>query len=173
MKTIVLRRADLQDYVISEGDFKHLRPNNFEDLYLLHLQGKLHHLAPHEKKTLMFAILLWVRGLVIKKRVEDLQLGIESYQTQLNLTRPRWEVKDMEPVPNFTVIESPRVVVFRDRYNTPIVMRHDELHKFSDGTLEMVDEALDSRVKEYQVYTTRQRRYTNYWTDHDLNVGYP
>ena len=68
----------------------------------------------------------------------------------------------MESVPDFTVLESPRAVVFRDRYNTPIVMRHDDLHKFSDGTLEMVDQALDFRVKEYQVYTARSRRYTNH-----------
>ena len=71
LKTIVLKRADFQDYVISEGDFKHLRPNDFEDLYLLHLQGKLHHLPSHEKKTLVFAVLLWIRGLVTRKRVED------------------------------------------------------------------------------------------------------
>ena len=147
--------------MICEGDFKHLRPNDFEDLYLLHLQSKLHHLPAREKKTLVCAVLLWIRGLVIRKRVEDLQLGIESYQTQLNLTRPRWEVEKMEPVADFTVIESPRVVMFRDRYNVPTVMRHDELHKYSDGTLEMVDEALDFRVKEYQVYSTRPGRYTN------------
>ena len=77
----------------------------------------------------------------------------------------------MEPVPNFTVIDSPRAVVFRDRYNTPIRMRLDELHKFSDGTLEVVDEALDFRVKEYRVFTTRPGRYTNHWTDHELKLN--
>nr|GFB79970.1 hypothetical protein [Tanacetum cinerariifolium] len=28
--------------------------------------------------------------LVIRQRVEDFQLGIESYQTQVNLTKPQW-----------------------------------------------------------------------------------
>ncbi|GJZ43493.1 hypothetical protein Tco_0590748 [Tanacetum coccineum] len=37
-RKIVLRRADYQEYKISEVDFKNLHPNDFEDLYLLHLQ---------------------------------------------------------------------------------------------------------------------------------------
>ena len=162
LKSIVLRRADFKEYTISEGDFKHLRPNDFEDLYLLHLQGKLHHLPSREKKTLVFAVLHWIRGIVIRKRVENFQLGIESYQSQLNLTRPQWDIASMEPVADFTVIESPMAVMFRDRYNVPKVLRFKELHKFSDGTLQMVDEALDFRVKEYQVYSHRSGRYTNH-----------
>nr|GEU99657.1 hypothetical protein [Tanacetum cinerariifolium] len=35
---IVLRTADYKEYKISEADFKNLHPNDFEDLYLLHLQ---------------------------------------------------------------------------------------------------------------------------------------
>ncbi|GJV99014.1 hypothetical protein Tco_1554266 [Tanacetum coccineum] len=38
LKEIVLRRADYKEYKISEADFKNLYPNDFEDLYLLHLQ---------------------------------------------------------------------------------------------------------------------------------------
>ena len=60
--------------------------------------------------------------------------------------------------------------MFRNRYNIPTVMRLEELHKFSDGTLEMVDEALDFRVKEYQVYLDRPGRYTNHWRKHDLKL---
>ncbi|GJZ56878.1 hypothetical protein Tco_0612372 [Tanacetum coccineum] len=39
MKQIVLRRADNQEYTIAENDFKDLYPSDFEDLYLLNLQG--------------------------------------------------------------------------------------------------------------------------------------
>nr|GEY12634.1 copia protein [Tanacetum cinerariifolium] len=39
LKEIVLRRADYKEYKISKADFKNLYPNDFEDLYLLHLQG--------------------------------------------------------------------------------------------------------------------------------------
>ncbi|GJW06884.1 hypothetical protein Tco_1569307 [Tanacetum coccineum] len=45
LKEIVLRRADYKEHKISEADFKNLHPNDFEDLYLLHLQGKLNHLS--------------------------------------------------------------------------------------------------------------------------------
>ncbi|GJU13023.1 hypothetical protein Tco_1135419 [Tanacetum coccineum] len=38
LKEIVLRRADYKEYKISEVDFKNLHLNDFEDLYLLHLQ---------------------------------------------------------------------------------------------------------------------------------------
>ncbi|GJX77181.1 hypothetical protein Tco_0323992, partial [Tanacetum coccineum] len=39
LKEIVLRRADYKEYKISEADFKNLHPNDFKDLYLLHLQA--------------------------------------------------------------------------------------------------------------------------------------
>ncbi|GKA73712.1 hypothetical protein Tco_0780014 [Tanacetum coccineum] len=76
MKRIILRRADLNEYIIAERDFKYLYPSDFEDLYLLNLQGHLNHLPPKDKK-------------ILRQRVEDFQLGMESYQTQLNLTKPR------------------------------------------------------------------------------------
>nr|GEW67818.1 hypothetical protein [Tanacetum cinerariifolium] len=65
------------------------------------------------------------RNLVIQQRVEDFQLGIESYQKHLNLTKPGWDEKGFEYKHDYTIIESPRVVVF------PV--------------------ALDYRVKEYKV----------------------
>ncbi|GJZ45151.1 hypothetical protein Tco_0592747 [Tanacetum coccineum] len=37
LKEIVLRKADYNEYKISEADFKNLHLNDFEDLYLLHL----------------------------------------------------------------------------------------------------------------------------------------
>ncbi|GJV09688.1 hypothetical protein Tco_1351229 [Tanacetum coccineum] len=88
MKKIVLHRADLKEYVIAERDFKYMYPSDFEDMYLLNLQGHLNHLSPKDKKILTTAVNLWTRNLVIRQRVKDFQLGIESYQTQLNLTKP-------------------------------------------------------------------------------------
>ncbi|GKF30775.1 hypothetical protein Tco_0100573, partial [Tanacetum coccineum] len=48
MKKIVLHRADLQEYTIAKRDFKYLYPSDFEDLYLLYLQGHLDHLPPED-----------------------------------------------------------------------------------------------------------------------------
>ncbi|GJY68303.1 hypothetical protein Tco_0471285 [Tanacetum coccineum] len=151
MKKIVLRRADNQEYTIAENDFKDLYPSDFEDLYLLNLQGHLNHLPPRDKKILSTAVNLWIRNLVIRQRVEDFQLGIESYQTQLNLTKPRWEATGLEFMHDYKILDSPRAVLFRDKYGMQMLMRFNEIHKFSDGTLQQIDEALDYRVKEFKV----------------------
>ncbi|GJU41179.1 hypothetical protein Tco_1194136 [Tanacetum coccineum] len=89
LKEIILRRADYKEYKISEADFKNLHPSDFEDLYLLNLQGKLNHLSGSDKVHLSTTVNLWTRNIAIRKQVEDLQLGIESYQTKLNITQPR------------------------------------------------------------------------------------
>ncbi|GJZ96352.1 hypothetical protein Tco_0668686, partial [Tanacetum coccineum] len=80
LKEITLRRADYQEYTIAKKDFKNLYPSDFEDLNLLLLQGHLNHLSGSDKHILSTTVNLWTRNLVIRQRVEDLQLGIESYQ---------------------------------------------------------------------------------------------
>ncbi|GJV40501.1 hypothetical protein Tco_1418941 [Tanacetum coccineum] len=168
MKKIVLRRADNQEYTIAESDFKDLYPSDFEDLYLLNLQGHLNHLPPKDKKILSTAVNLWIRNLVIRKRVEDFQLGIESYQTQLNLTKPRWEATGLEFMHDYKILDSPRAVVFRDRYGMQMIMRFNEIHKFSDRTLQQIDEALDNRVKEFNVNKVNLGLNTKFWTKNDV-----
>ncbi|GJX43777.1 hypothetical protein Tco_0260453 [Tanacetum coccineum] len=59
--------------VISKADFKNLHPNDFEDLYLLHLQGHLNHLSGVDKVHLFNAVNLWIRNIVNRKHVEDLK----------------------------------------------------------------------------------------------------
>nr|GEY37141.1 hypothetical protein [Tanacetum cinerariifolium] len=113
MKKIVLRRDDLNEHVIAERDFKYLYPSDFEDLYLLNLQGHLNHLPPKDKKTLT---------------------------TALNLTKPRWDATSFEYKHDYTIIDSPRAITFQDRYGVKMIMRFNEIHKFSDGTLQQIDE---------------------------------
>ncbi|GJT21034.1 hypothetical protein Tco_0890971 [Tanacetum coccineum] len=144
-------RADNQEYIIAESNFKDMYLSDFEDLYLLNLQGHLNHLPPKDKKILSTAVNLWIRNLVIRKWVEDFQLGIESYQTQLNLTKPRWEATGLEFMHDYKILDSPRVVVFRDRYGMHMIMRFNEIHNFNDETLQQINEALDYRVKEFKV----------------------
>ncbi|GKB23562.1 hypothetical protein Tco_0862963 [Tanacetum coccineum] len=76
-------RADFQEHTIAEKDFKNLYPSDFEDLNLLLLQGHLDHLPGSDKRMLSTAVKLWTRNLVIRQRVEDFQLDIESYQTHI------------------------------------------------------------------------------------------
>ncbi|GJV08700.1 hypothetical protein Tco_1346356 [Tanacetum coccineum] len=169
MKKIVLRRADLKEYVIAERDFKYLYPSDFEDLYLLNLQGHLNHLSPEDKKILTTTVNLWTKNLVIRQRIEDFQLGIESYQMQLNLTKPRWDAKGFEYKHDFTIIDSLRAVTFRDKYRVQMITRFNEIHKFSDGTLHQIDKALDYRVKEFKVNRRNPGLDTRFWTKKDVN----
>nr|GEY49233.1 hypothetical protein [Tanacetum cinerariifolium] len=169
MKKIVLRRTDLNEHVIAERDFKYLYPSDFEDLNLLNLQGHLNHLPPKDKKILSTAVNQWTRQLVIRQRVEDFQLGIESYQTQVNLTKPQWTTTGFEYKHDYTVIESPRAVIFRDKYGVQMMMRFNEIHKFSDGTLQQIVEALDYRVKEFRINRMNPGLNTRFWTRKDVD----
>nr|GFA69896.1 hypothetical protein [Tanacetum cinerariifolium] len=62
---ISVRRDDDQIYKFKEGDFKRLRLQDIEDMLLL------------------------------LRRVEDLQQGVESYQKKLNLTKPDTEAANL------------------------------------------------------------------------------
>ncbi|GJW62310.1 hypothetical protein Tco_0111645 [Tanacetum coccineum] len=140
----------------------------FEDLNLLLLQGHLDHLPGSDKRMLSTAVKLWTRNLVIRQRVKDFQLGIESYQTQLNLTKPGWDATGYEFKHDYTIIESPRAVVFPVNNNERKIMRFNKIYKFSDGTLTRILEALDYRVKEFKVKRLNPGMNTRFWTQKDV-----
>ncbi|GKA00059.1 hypothetical protein Tco_0672609 [Tanacetum coccineum] len=158
LREIILRRADYQEYKISEKDFKNLHPNDFEDLFLLNIQEKLNHLPKTDKTSLHTAVNMWIRNLVIRNRVGDLQLGIESYQTKINLERPNWDAADYYFKEDYTIVPKPRAVVYRDRNDQRKLMRLNELHKFSDGYLKDGDGDGNSQRLRYQ-HCVRTRQY--------------
>ncbi|GJT88837.1 hypothetical protein Tco_1070554 [Tanacetum coccineum] len=167
LREIILRRADYQEYKISEKDFKNLHPNDFEDLFLLNIQEKLNHLPKTDKTSLHTAVNMWIRNLVIKNRMGDLQLGIESYQTKLNIERPNWDAADYYFKEDYTIVPKPRFVVYRDRNDQIKLMRLNELHKFSDGTLTRVMEKLDHMVKDFHLYEYNKGMETRKWSEDD------
>nr|GEV26543.1 hypothetical protein [Tanacetum cinerariifolium] len=67
------------------------------------------------------------------KRVKDFQLGIESYQKQLNLTKPGWDGKGFEYKHDYIIIDSPRVVVFPVGNDERKITRFNEIYKFIHG----------------------------------------
>nr|GEU83124.1 hypothetical protein [Tanacetum cinerariifolium] len=158
LKEIVLRRADYNEYKISKADFKKLYPNDFEDMYLLYLQGQLNHLFGVDEVYLFNAVNLWIRNIVIKKRVEDLQIGIESYQTKLNLTQPDCDASDFLFKEYYTIISKPRAVIYKDRNEQKMMMRETEVHKFSDGTLNRILDKLDHMVKDFKLFKYMKTR---------------
>nr|GEY00308.1 hypothetical protein [Tanacetum cinerariifolium] len=98
-------------------DFKRLRLQDIEDMLLLLIQGKLSNLTVEERFAFNVSLRMFTRSIVIQRRMEDRQLGVESYQNRLNLTK------------------------------LDTLMRIDELYKFSNGTLNDVRNALDDHLK--------------------------
>ncbi|GJT75533.1 retrovirus-related pol polyprotein from transposon TNT 1-94 [Tanacetum coccineum] len=59
-------------------------------------------------------------------------------------------------------------VTFKDKYGVQMIMRFNEIHKFSDGTLQQIDEAMDYRVKEFKVNRINPGLDTRFWTRKDV-----
>nr|GEV30183.1 hypothetical protein [Tanacetum cinerariifolium] len=90
---------------------------------------------------------MFTRSIVIQRRVEDLQLGVESYQKKLNLTRLDTYRSDLKSKKAYSACSNTRGFIYQNKDKQNRLMRIDELHKFSDGTLTDVRTALDDRLK--------------------------
>ncbi|GJZ60559.1 ribonuclease H-like domain-containing protein [Tanacetum coccineum] len=125
---------------IPEKDFKRLHPNDFEDLFLLNIQEKLNHLPKTDKTSLHTAVNMWIR----------------------NLDAADYYFKE-----DYTIVPKPRAVVYRDRNDQRKLMRLNELHKFSDGTLTRVMEKLDHMVKDFHLFEYNKGMETRKWSEDD------
>ncbi|GKB75039.1 hypothetical protein Tco_0936451 [Tanacetum coccineum] len=81
----------------------------------------------------------------LKERVHDLQLGVESYQQQVNLTAPTITFPGIEKYEMFYIVTDPVYgIIYENSKKEKKVMRHQEIHKFYDATLKRVLEGLKS-----------------------------
>ncbi|GJT68738.1 hypothetical protein Tco_1020218 [Tanacetum coccineum] len=125
--------------------------NKLPVITLLAIQHKLFHLNDSDIVDFIMALLMFTRSLVIKKRVEDLQLGVESYQKKLNITGPHKTFPEIEFKELYTPSYKPPGVIYEDLNKQKRVMRADELYKFSDGTLKKVRDELHHRVLDFHL----------------------
>nr|GEW52592.1 hypothetical protein [Tanacetum cinerariifolium] len=144
---ILVRRDDDKIYKFKEGDFKRLRLQDIEDMLLLLVQGKLSNLTVEERFVFNVSLRMFTMSIVIQRRVEDLQLGVESYQKRLNLTKPDTYRPDVKRREVYTAYSNPRGFIYQNKDKKNRLMRIDKLQKFSDGTLNDVRNALDDRLK--------------------------
>ncbi|GJR57457.1 hypothetical protein Tco_1499619 [Tanacetum coccineum] len=107
---------------------------------------------------------LWVES---EREYDISALGIESYQTKINLERPNWDAADYYFKEDYTIVPKPRAVVYRDRNDQRKLMRLNELHKFSDGTLTRVMEKLDHMVKDFHLFEYNKGMETRKWSEDD------
>ncbi|GJY88414.1 hypothetical protein Tco_0503042 [Tanacetum coccineum] len=118
---ITVRRNDDKLYTFKEGDYNRLRFQDIEDMLLLLIQGKLTNLNVEER--------------------------VKSYQKKLNLTRPDTYRSDLKRKSAYTTYSNPRGFIYQNKDKKNKLIRIDELHKFSDGTLNDVRSALDDILK--------------------------
>ncbi|GJT37946.1 hypothetical protein Tco_0937811 [Tanacetum coccineum] len=69
---------------------------------------------------------------------------------------------------DYTIIESPRAVVFPVNNNERKIMRFNEIYKFSNGTLTRILETLDYRVKEFKIKRLNLGMNTCFCTEKDM-----
>nr|GEU57890.1 hypothetical protein [Tanacetum cinerariifolium] len=134
-------------YKFKEGDFKRLRIQYIKDMLLLLVQGKLTNLTVNERFAFNVSLQMFTRSIVIQRHVEDLQLGVESYQKKLNLTKPDTYKSDLKRKEAYTAYSNPRGFIYQNKDKHNRLMCIDELHKFSDDTLNDVRTSLDDRLK--------------------------
>nr|GFB25543.1 hypothetical protein [Tanacetum cinerariifolium] len=108
-------------------------------------------LTVEERFAFNVSLRMYTRSIVIQRRVEDLQLGVESYQKKLNLTKPDMYRFDLKCKEAYIAYSNPRGFIYQNKDKKKRLMRIDELHKFSNGTLTDVRTALDDRLKEIRM----------------------
>nr|GEX87455.1 hypothetical protein [Tanacetum cinerariifolium] len=107
LEWITVRRDDDKLYKFKEGDFKRLRIQDIEDMLLLLVQGKLTNVTVEERFAFNVSLRMFTRSIVIQRRVEDLQLGVKSYQKKLNLTKPNSYRSDLKRKEAYTAYSNP------------------------------------------------------------------
>nr|GEY37847.1 hypothetical protein [Tanacetum cinerariifolium] len=164
-KEIIARRANEYIVSITEPDFKNLYKNGIEDMYLLIMNEKVHDYA---ETGLLWSLSVFIRSLVIWERVHDFQFGIESYQQKINLTTPTISFPKIKKHEMFSIIYEPmHGIIYKNSKKEKRVMRHSEIHKFYDATLNRVLEGLKSYNNDVR-YGYNQRHLTK---DEVGNVG--
>nr|GEY65324.1 hypothetical protein [Tanacetum cinerariifolium] len=93
---------------------------------------------------------MFTRSIVIQRRVEDLQLGVESYQKMLNLTKTDMYRSDLKHKEAYIAYSNLRGFIYHNKDKKNRLMRIDELHKFNDGTLTDVRTTLDDQAEDQE-----------------------
>ncbi|GJS03972.1 hypothetical protein Tco_0320480 [Tanacetum coccineum] len=112
---------------------------------------------------------MFTRILVIQKRVEDLQLGVKSYQKMINVTKPETTKPGIRKRASYHFLTRPlQGFIYVDNKGRNRLMRSYELYKFSDRTLTGLQNSLDDITKnirmEYmpkRIWSTLKRKRAN------------
>nr|GEX86963.1 ribosomal protein L7Ae/L30e/S12e/Gadd45 [Tanacetum cinerariifolium] len=87
LEEVIVKRADRQLYKFKEGNVVDLHLNDIKEMLILAVQHK-HSISTTMTLLTLLWLFVWSQEVMIKRRVKDLQLGVESYQKKLNITAP-------------------------------------------------------------------------------------
>nr|GFD03924.1 hypothetical protein [Tanacetum cinerariifolium] len=104
-------------------------------LYVKMMTRKLTNLTVKERFAFNVSLRMFTKSIVIQRCVEDLQLGVESYQKKLNLTKPDMYRTDFKHKEAYTAYSNPRGFIYQNKDKLNRLMWIDEMHKFSDDRL--------------------------------------
>ncbi|GJX40245.1 putative reverse transcriptase domain-containing protein [Tanacetum coccineum] len=120
---------------ITEPDYKNLNKNDIEDIYLLIMNGKV---PDYADTRLIWSLSVFIRSTVIWERVQWLPLN-RKLSTKGKLTAPTNDFPRTEDHEMFSIIYEPvHGIIYKNSKKEKRVMRHSEIHKFCDATLNRV-----------------------------------
>nr|GEW05060.1 integrase, catalytic region, zinc finger, CCHC-type, peptidase aspartic, catalytic [Tanacetum cinerariifolium] len=107
------------------------------------------------------ALRMFTRRIVILPRVEYLQLGVESYQKKLNITRPEANIFNISKLTPYASIQKPQGIIYQDKYKRNSLMRSDKLYKFYDMTLSSIRRVLHDIASKLDMDYLPKRHWSN------------
>ncbi|GKB69550.1 hypothetical protein Tco_0930962, partial [Tanacetum coccineum] len=145
-----------------QGDFVDLHLNDIEDMLLLVVQHKLFHLNVSDIVDFIVALHMFTRSLIIKRQVEDLQLGVESYQKKVNTTAPQQTFPEIEFKELYTLSYKPtgdelhhRILNFHLGYNDEMSRR--KWTAINKKRSELMVELIDKQMRKRQIIKNLER----------------
>ncbi|GKC12560.1 hypothetical protein Tco_1009342 [Tanacetum coccineum] len=101
-----------------------------------------------------------IEDMLLLKRVEDLQLGVKSYQKKINVTRPQTTISGIRKKDPYTPYQDPQGFIYVDNNGRNRLMRSDELYKFSDRTLIRLQTLLEDITQNIRMEYLPKRRWS-------------
>nr|GEY63185.1 hypothetical protein [Tanacetum cinerariifolium] len=124
-------------------------------------EGKLTNLSVEERFAFNVSLRMFTRSIVIQRRVEDLQLGVESYQKKLNLTRSDTYRSDLKRKEAYIAYSNPRGFIYqnknkqnRDSDEVYAIVNLEESDK--DRAAAMI-QAIDKQLKTRRIMRSLER----------------
>ncbi|GJX60008.1 hypothetical protein Tco_0291398, partial [Tanacetum coccineum] len=78
-----------------------------------------------------------------------------------------WDASDFLFKEDYTIVNKPRAVIYRDKNDHKKMMRETKVNKFSDGTLNRILDKLDHMVKDFKLFKYNLGMETRIWSEDD------